>query len=69
MSEEGLKGSAGWRVWVEATRPRTLPAAVAPVVVGTALAVRAEAAQWGAAAACLGFALLIQVGTNFANDY
>jgi 1,4-dihydroxy-2-naphthoate octaprenyltransferase len=61
--------AAGWRVWVEATRPRTLPAAVAPVVVGTALAVRAEAVQWGAAAACLGFALLIQIGTNFANDY
>ncbi|MCU0793636.1 MAG: 1,4-dihydroxy-2-naphthoate polyprenyltransferase [Opitutaceae bacterium] len=57
------------RIWLEATRPRTLPAAVAPVLVGTALALRADAAKWPAAAACLGFALLVQVGTNFANDY
>lgn len=57
------------RIWMEATRPRTLPAAVAPVLVGTALAWRAEAVQWPAAAACLGFALLVQIGTNFANDY
>ncbi len=57
------------RVWLEATRPRTLPAAVAPVFVGTALAWREGEAKWPAAAACLGFALLVQVGTNFANDY
>lgn len=61
--------TAGARVWLEATRPRTLPAAVAPVLVGTALAWRAGEARWPAAAACLGFALLIQIGTNFANDY
>ena len=58
-----------WRIWLEATRPKTLPAAIAPVLVGTALAWRAGTAQAGAAAVCLGFALLIQVGTNFANDY
>jgi 1,4-dihydroxy-2-naphthoate polyprenyltransferase len=57
------------RIWAEATRPRTLPAAVAPVLVGTALAAREGSARSGAAAACLGFALLVQVGTNFANDY
>jgi len=57
------------RIWLEATRPRTLPAAVAPVLVGTALAWRAGSARWPAAAACLGFALLVQIGTNFANDY
>jgi 1,4-dihydroxy-2-naphthoate polyprenyltransferase len=60
--------SAG-RIWLEATRPRTLPAAVAPVLVGTALAWRRDEVRWGAAAACLGFALLVQIGTNFANDY
>lgn len=60
---------SGWRIWVEATRPRTLPAAVAPVLVGTALAERSGGALPAAAAACLGFALLIQIGTNFANDY
>jgi 1,4-dihydroxy-2-naphthoate octaprenyltransferase len=54
---------------LEAARPRTLPAALAPVCVGTALAARQDALIWPAAAACLGFALLVQIGTNFANDY
>lgn len=56
-------------VWLSATRPRTLPAAVAPVLIGTAFALRHGSVIWPAAAACLGFALLIQIGTNFANDY
>ncbi len=60
-------GRAG--IWWEATRPRTLPAAVSPVLVGTALAAREGPVQPGPAVACLGFALLVQVGTNFANDY
>lgn len=57
------------RIWIAAARPRTLPAAVAPVLVGCALAWRADAWQPAAALACLAFALLIQIGTNFANDY
>lgn len=56
-------------IWVSAARPRTLPAAVAPVVVGAALAWRVGAFNGGAVAACLAFALLVQIGTNFANDY
>lgn len=50
-------------------RPRTLPAAAVPVAAGTALAYRL--ADWNppAAALCLAFALLVQIGTNFANDY
>jgi len=60
---------AGLNIWLEAARPRTLPAAVAPVLVGCALAWRDGAFHAGAAALCLGFALLIQIGTNFANDY
>lgn len=56
-------------IWISAMRPRTLPAAVAPVLVGTALAWRAHAFDAAAAALCLGFALLVQIGTNFANDY
>lgn len=56
-------------IWFSAARPRTLPAAVAPVVVGSALAWRDQAFDGGAAALCLGFALLVQIGTNFANDY
>lgn len=56
-------------IWIAAARPRTLPAAVAPVLVGTALAWHEQALVWPAALACLGFALLVQIGTNFANDY
>ncbi|PTX94673.1 1,4-dihydroxy-2-naphthoate polyprenyltransferase [Opitutus sp. ER46] len=58
-----------WGVWIAAARPRTLPAAVAPVVVGSALAWRDNAFDGAAALICLGFALLVQIGTNFANDY
>jgi len=58
-----------WRIWLAASRPRTLPAAVAPVVVGTALAWQAGRMDPLAALLCLLFALLIQIGTNFANDY
>jgi 1,4-dihydroxy-2-naphthoate octaprenyltransferase len=50
-------------------RPRTLSAAVAPVLVGTALAWRDGRFDGAAACLCLLFALLIQVGTNFSNDY
>ncbi|MGF1483671.1 MAG: 1,4-dihydroxy-2-naphthoate polyprenyltransferase [Opitutales bacterium] len=55
--------------WILAARPRTLGAAVAPVLVGTCLAAHADAFEPVAAVLCLGFAILIQVGTNFANDY
>lgn len=61
--------SPAWRHWLEAARPRTLPAAVIPVLVGTALAAAHRSADAGKAAICLGFALLVQIGTNFANDY
>ncbi|MBD3258187.1 1,4-dihydroxy-2-naphthoate polyprenyltransferase [candidate division GN15 bacterium] len=56
-------------VWLLAARPKTLPAALAPVVIGTAMAWSAGAFHlWSAVAAGLG-AILIQIGTNFANDY
>lgn len=57
------------QIWFGAMRPRTLPAAVAPVLVGAALAWHDRRFQPAAAALCLGFSLLVQVGTNFANDY
>ncbi len=50
-------------------RLKTLPAAIAPVWVGSALAVDAEGFRWQPAVICLLFALLIQIATNFANDY
>ena len=64
-----MKKSPVWSVWIEATRPKTLPAAVAPVLVGTALAAHSGSADYAAAGLCLLFALLIQIGTNLANDY
>ncbi|HLP09413.1 MAG TPA: 1,4-dihydroxy-2-naphthoate polyprenyltransferase [Opitutaceae bacterium] len=57
------------RIWVLAARPKTLPAALVPVLVGSAFAARAGAFRWEAAALCLLFSLLVQIGTNFANDY
>ncbi|WP_121823546.1 1,4-dihydroxy-2-naphthoate polyprenyltransferase [Halostella salina] len=57
------------RAWLMAARPQTLPAAAAPVIVGTGLAARDGVfAPLPALVAFVG-AALIQVGTNFANDY
>lgn len=55
--------------WVIAARPHTLPAAVAPVLVGSGLAVHDSVFAPLPAAAALVGAGLIQIGTNFANDY
>ena len=57
------------KAWVMAARPQTLPAGAAPVVVGVGLAVHAGVAAPLPAVAALVGALLLQVGTNFANDY
>lgn len=57
------------RLWLVAARPRTLPAAVAPVLVGTALAVSQDDLRPLAFAAALVGSVFIQVGTNLANDY
>ncbi|MFB6129506.1 MAG: 1,4-dihydroxy-2-naphthoate polyprenyltransferase [Salinigranum sp.] len=57
------------RAWVMAARPQTLPAAVSPVIVGTGLAVAAGVFAPLPAFAALVGACLIQIGTNFANDY
>jgi 1,4-dihydroxy-2-naphthoate octaprenyltransferase len=58
-------------IWVAGARPRTLPAAVVPVAVGTACAVgRVDGGLiWWRAAAALVVALALQVATNYANDY
>lgn len=59
-----------WRIWLMAARPRTLPAAVAPVLVGTAAAVeRSDDLRLGPLLAALVGSIFIQVGTNLANDY
>ncbi len=56
------------QTWILAARPKTLPAAASPTIVGTAVAIHAGVFRlWPALAALLG-ALLIQIGTNLAND-
>ncbi|CAN5610371.1 1,4-dihydroxy-2-naphthoate polyprenyltransferase [soil metagenome] len=57
------------QAWLMAARPKTLPAAVGPVLVGAALAYAQGAFQLVPALACLLGALLLQIGSNFANDY
>jgi 1,4-dihydroxy-2-naphthoate polyprenyltransferase len=59
----------GLRIWLMASRPRTLPAAVAPVLVGTALAGFQHVFHPLRFIAALLGALFIQVGTNLSNDY
>lgn len=57
------------KVWLMAIRPQTLPAAAAPVIVGTGLAVRDGVFSLFPAVAALLGAALIQIGTNLTNDY
>jgi 1,4-dihydroxy-2-naphthoate polyprenyltransferase len=59
----------GVRIWLMAARPRTLPAAIAPVLVGTALAGFQHVFHPLRFAATLLGAILIQVGANLSNDY
>src|SRR5687768_11866621 len=61
-------GPSRARAWLLAARPRTLTAAAAPVVVGTAAAHASGGIAWGPALAALGGAFALQIGTNFAND-
>ncbi len=55
--------------WLEGARPRTLPAALAPVLVGTGAAAQVDSFRPGRAVLALIVALALQVGVNYANDY
>lgn len=62
------------RLWWHGARPRTLPAAVSPVIVGTGAAAVTSTRPWGwqeylMIALCALVALALQVGVNYANDY
>ncbi|MFS0735257.1 1,4-dihydroxy-2-naphthoate polyprenyltransferase [Microbacterium sp. 1P10UB] len=58
------------RDWIGAARLRTLPLAVAPVVVGTGAATLVDGLfHWALALACLVVAVALQIGVNYANDY
>lgn len=55
--------------WIAGARPKTLGAAVAPVLIGTAAAAPLQEARWGRAFGALLVAGLLQIGVNYANDY
>jgi 1,4-dihydroxy-2-naphthoate polyprenyltransferase len=57
------------REWLAGTRPRTLPAAVVPVLIGSGVAAGYGEFSWWRAALALLVALALQVGVNYANDY
>lgn len=58
------------RDWIGAARLRTLPLAIAPVLVGSGAAMLVERSfHWVLALCCLAIAVLLQVGVNYANDY
>jgi len=57
------------REWLAGTRPRTLPAAVVPVLIGSGVALGYGRFSWWRALLALAVALALQVGVNFANDY
>ncbi|MEI7887055.1 MAG: 1,4-dihydroxy-2-naphthoate polyprenyltransferase [Actinomycetes bacterium] len=63
-----------WKKWILGARPRTLPTAVAPVILGTAAAAGVSAGafkgvQLWVLFCALGVALFVQIATNYANDY
>jgi 1,4-dihydroxy-2-naphthoate octaprenyltransferase len=68
-SQSARTSGRGLGVWLAGARPRTLPAAVVPVLVGTAVAAVRGGVVWWRGAAALVVALAIQVATNYANDY
>lgn len=64
-----MSAGAGFRVWLQGARPRTLGAAIAPVFVGSVLAANDDAFDAIAALLALVVALSLQIGVNYANDY
>ncbi|HWC10270.1 MAG TPA: 1,4-dihydroxy-2-naphthoate polyprenyltransferase [Acidimicrobiales bacterium] len=69
MAEEEKKVRGNLSLWIQGARPRTLGAALAPVLVGTAVASRYGPVIWWRALVALVVALALQVGVNYANDY
>jgi 1,4-dihydroxy-2-naphthoate octaprenyltransferase len=60
---------AGLTKWIEGARPRTLPAAIAPVLAGTGAAALDDGVVWWKALLAFGVSLSLQIGVNYANDY
>lgn len=55
--------------WISGARPRTLPAAFAPVLAGTSVAAWEASIKWLEASLALAVAVALQIGVNYANDY
>jgi 1,4-dihydroxy-2-naphthoate octaprenyltransferase len=68
MNNATSAAELGWKKWVVGSRPRTLPAAVVPVMVGAACA-SADSPVWWRVSLALLVSLALQVGVNYANDY
>ncbi len=68
-AEQEQPGRSITALWVEGARLRTLPLAVAPVVLGLGAAAYQQSADIFRAALCLVLALCLQIGVNYANDY
>ncbi len=69
MEQSGvMRTPSRWRVWFLASRPPTLPAAIVPVLVGTAVGVSESSFRPVVFVVALLASLLIQIGTNFSND-
>lgn len=64
-----LENLSKLQIWILAARPKTLWAAIAPVIIGTAMAFGDEHAHWPSALIALIGSVMIQIGTNLANDY
>jgi 1,4-dihydroxy-2-naphthoate octaprenyltransferase len=69
MAEQIQERPNPLKIWLLAARPRTLPAGVAPVLVGTALAIMEDTFHVAVFVAALLGAVFIQVGANLSNDY
>lgn len=70
MLKKDMEGEKSlWGAWIEAARPKTLPASVSPVLLGNALAYYAGSFDLMPAVFCLLVALFAQIASNFANDY
>ncbi len=69
MAKTQLNNIGPVNAWILAARPKTLPAAVAPVMVGSAMAFAHKSFALLPALAAMAVALLLQIGVNLANDY
>lgn len=68
MDEQLIRPSR-FAIWVNAARPRTLPVAIASIILGTSLAFAAGAFNFWVAVFCVITAILLQILSNLANDY